>query len=57
MGLLIRVSGASFTYRECNSRYIGVRFSVEGRDLAGASGEMRWAVDAQVSLPFGYKLQ
>ena len=29
-------SGASFIYRENNSRYIGVQFSVEGRDLAGA---------------------
>ena len=33
----IRVtSGASFIYRQHNSRYIGVQFSVEGRDLAGA---------------------
>ena len=31
----IRVeNGASFIYRESNSRYIGVQFSVEGRDLA-----------------------
>ena len=29
-------SGASFIYRENNSRYIGVQFSVEGRDLARA---------------------
>ena len=29
-------NGASFIYREANSRYIGVQFSVEGRDLAGA---------------------
>ena len=29
-------NGASFIYREDNSRYIGVQFSVEGRDLAGA---------------------
>jgi heavy metal efflux system protein len=26
-------SGASFVYRENNSRYIGVRYSIEGRDL------------------------
>ena len=38
----IRVeSGASFIYRESNSRYIGVQFSVEGRDLASAVGEAR----------------
>ena len=29
-------SGASFIYRQDNSRYIGVQYSVEGRDLAGA---------------------
>ena len=32
-------NGASFIYRENNSRYIGVQFSVEGRDLAGAVGD------------------
>jgi cobalt-zinc-cadmium resistance protein CzcA len=52
----IRVeSGASFIYRESNSRYIGVQFSVEGRDLAGAVGEARRKVDAGVRLPIGYK--
>src|SRR6185437_6369780 len=33
------VNGASFIYRQDNSRYIGVQFSVDGRDLAGAVGE------------------
>ena len=52
----IRVeSGASFIYRESNSRYIGVQFSVEGRDLAGAVGEARKKVDAAVKLPIGYR--
>src|SRR5260370_31111532 len=27
-------NGASFIYRENNSRYIGVQFSIDGRDLA-----------------------
>ena len=36
-----REKGASFIYRESNSRYIGVQFSVEGRDLAGAVREAR----------------
>ena len=47
--------GASFIYRESNSRYIGVQFSVEGRDLAGAVGEARRRVAAAVSLPAGYR--
>jgi cobalt-zinc-cadmium resistance protein CzcA len=49
-------SGASFIYREDNSRYIGVQFSVEGRDLAGAVDDARRQVHAQVSLPEGYRL-
>jgi len=53
----IRVqSGASFIYREDNSRYIGVQFSVEGRDLAGAVDDARGQVQAQVPLPEGYRL-
>jgi cobalt-zinc-cadmium resistance protein CzcA len=49
-------SGASFIYREANSRYIGVQFSVEGRDLAGAVGEAREKVAKAVQVPIGYKL-
>lgn len=52
----IRVeSGASFIYRESNSRYIGIQFSVDGRDLASTVGEARQAVDKAVSLPIGYR--
>ncbi len=51
----IRVDkGASFIYRESNERFIGVQFSVEGRDLAGAVQEARAKVAAAVSLPIGY---
>jgi heavy metal efflux system protein len=49
-------SGASFIYRENNSRYIGVQFSVEGRDLAGAVDDAIRQVNAKVSLPQGYRL-
>jgi heavy metal efflux system protein len=47
-------SGASFIYREANSRYIGIQFSVEGRDLASTVGEARAKVDQAVKLPIGY---
>jgi cobalt-zinc-cadmium resistance protein CzcA len=51
----IKVSkGASFIYRESNSRFIGVQFSVEGRDLASAVEDARKKVDAAVPLPSGY---
>ncbi len=50
-------NGASFIYRERNSRYIGVQFSVKGRDLAGAVNEARDKVKAQVVLPEGYRVE
>jgi cobalt-zinc-cadmium resistance protein CzcA len=49
-------SGASFIYRENNSRYIGVQFSVEGRDLASAVEDAIHQVNAKVGLPQGYHL-
>jgi cobalt-zinc-cadmium resistance protein CzcA len=49
-------SGASFIYRQDNSRYIGVQFSVEGRDLAGAVNDAMQQVNAKISLPQGYRL-
>ena len=53
----IRVTnGASFIYRQDNSRYIGVQFSVEGRDLAGAVEDAIGQVNAKVKLARGYRL-
>jgi cobalt-zinc-cadmium resistance protein CzcA len=49
------VSGASFIYREDNSRYIGVQFSVDGRDLASAVEDAMAQVTAKVQLPQGYR--
>ena len=49
-------NGASFIYRENNSRYIGVQFSVEGRDLAGSVGDAIAQVNKKVALPQGYRL-
>jgi cobalt-zinc-cadmium resistance protein CzcA len=49
-------SGASFIYREDNSRYIGVQFSIEGRDLAGAVTDAMQQVNSKVTLPRGYRL-
>jgi len=48
--------GASFIYREDNSRFIGVQFSVEGRDLAGAVRDAMDQVAAKVQVPRGYRL-
>ena len=49
-------NGASFIYRENDSRYIGVQFSVQGRDLAGAVQDAMAQVAKQVKLPQGYRL-
>src|ERR1019366_616223 len=49
-------NGASFIYRENNSRYIGVQFSIEGRDLARAVEDAQKAVRQTVALPQGYRL-
>jgi len=49
-------TGASFIYRENNSRYIGVQYSIEGRDLETAVRDGQRAVNAVVHLPPGYKM-
>jgi heavy metal efflux system protein len=50
--------GASFIYRENNSRYIGVQFSIEGRDLQTAVRNGQRAIrDIAKALPSGYRLE
>ncbi len=48
--------GASFIYREKGSRYIGVQYSVVGRDLGSAVAAARRSVAAGVHLPVGYEM-
>jgi cobalt-zinc-cadmium resistance protein CzcA len=51
----IKISkGASFIYRESNSRFVGIQFSVDGRDLASAVQEAQAKVQAAVPLSIGY---
>jgi cobalt-zinc-cadmium resistance protein CzcA len=51
-------SGASFIYRENNSRYIGVQYSIEGRDLQSAVADgQRVVADIEKALPNGYRLE
>jgi len=49
-------TGASFIYRENNSRYIGIQFSIEGRDLKGIVNAGQANVAKAVQLPEGYRL-
>ena len=48
--------GASTIYREGNSRYIAIKYSVRGRDLGSTVREAIAAVRRSVSLPEGYHL-
>jgi cobalt-zinc-cadmium resistance protein CzcA len=49
-------NGASFIYRENNSRYIGVQYSIENRDLQRAVEEGQKAVKKNVQIPGGYQV-
>jgi cobalt-zinc-cadmium resistance protein CzcA len=48
--------GASEIYREANSRYVAIKYSVRGRDLGSAVREAMQRVGEQVKLPVGYHL-
>jgi heavy metal efflux system protein len=49
-------SGASFIYRENDSRYIGIQFSIRGRDLEGIVNSGQRNIAKSVQLPEGYRL-
>lgn len=49
--------GASMIYRESNSRYIAIKYSVRGRDLGSTVRDAIHAVGQKVKLPTGYSLQ
>lgn len=44
-------TGPAFIYREGNSRYIGIGFSIEGRDLGSTIAEAKEVVAKEVKLP------
>ena len=49
-------TGASYIYHESSSRYLPIKFSVRGRDLAGAISEAQGRIAKNVNLPNGYRL-
>lgn len=49
-------SGGSWIYHETMTRYIPVKFSVRGRDLAGAVSEAQERIRKNIKLPSGYRL-
>jgi cobalt-zinc-cadmium resistance protein CzcA len=49
-------TGASYIFRERNQRYVPIKFSVRGRDLAGTVAEARQRITSNVKLPVGYRI-
>jgi len=50
-------SGASYIYHERNQRFMPIKFSVRGRDLAGAVSEAQERIARNVKLPTGYHIE
>ncbi len=50
------LDGASEIYREAGSRYVAIKYSVQGRDLGSTVEEAIKKVSTQVKLPSGYKI-
>jgi len=49
--------GANEIYRESNSRYIAIKYSVRGRDLGSTVEEAMKKTQAEVKLPTGYRIE
>jgi heavy metal efflux system protein len=50
-------TGASYIFRERNQRFVPIKFSVRGRDLAGAVADAQERVGKNVKLPNGYRVE
>jgi cobalt-zinc-cadmium resistance protein CzcA len=50
-------TGASYIFRERNQRFVPIKFSVRGRDLAGAVEEAQQRIAENVKLPNGYRIE
>jgi cobalt-zinc-cadmium resistance protein CzcA len=50
-------TGASYIFRERNQRFVPIKFSVRGRDLAGAVEEAQQRIADNVKLPTGYRIE
>jgi cobalt-zinc-cadmium resistance protein CzcA len=49
-------TGASYIFRERSQRFVPIKFSVRGRDLAGAVAEAQERIARSVKLPTGYRI-
>lgn len=44
-------TGPAFIYRQGNSRYVGIGFGIEGRDMGSTIAEAKQVVEREISLP------
>lgn len=51
------ITGPAFIYRDNNSRFIGVKFTVRERDLGSTIAEAQSRVNKRVKVPQGYTIQ
>lgn len=51
-----KTTGPAFIYRDNTKRFIGVKFSVRGRDLGSTIAEAQKNVNTNIKLPPGYKI-
>ncbi len=49
-------TGSSYIFHERNQRFVPIKFSVRGRDLAGAVAEAQQRIAQNVTLPIGYRI-
>jgi cobalt-zinc-cadmium resistance protein CzcA len=50
-------TGATYIFRERNQRFVPLKFSVRGRDLASTVAEAQERVTKNVKLPSGYRIE
>jgi len=50
-------TGGAFIYRDYNTRYIAIKFSIRERDLGSTIAEAQEKVNAQVQLSKGYRIE
>lgn len=51
------VTGPAFIYRDKNTRFIAVKFSIRDRDMGSTIAEAQQKVNAQIKLPKGFSIE
>ncbi|MEY5049020.1 MAG: hypothetical protein RLZZ175_2379 [Bacteroidota bacterium] len=54
IAIIKTITGPAFIYRDNNKRFIGIKFSIRGRDLGSTIAEAQQKIEKNVELPAGY---